>query len=419
MPHSHSILTWIISIASIGLVLVRPFRLPEAVWAVLGAALLVLTGVLSFRQALAAAGKGLDVCLFLTGMMLISELARREGVFDWLAGHAVAASKSSPRRLFALVYIVGIGVTVLLSNDATAVVLTPAVQTAVKAAQAEPLPYLLICAFIANAASFVLPISNPANLVVFRQDMPPLVSWLLTFALPSLVSICATYALLRLLARKLLSGKINTPSRHAELSTSGKIALAGVGFLAVVLIFASAMGHDLGAPACVAAFLVLATITMRDSLAPREVLKKIAWSILPLVAGLFVLVEGMNQAGALPAAIDALNRLQESPPLTAALASAFGVALVSNILNNLPSGLIAGTAVHAAHIQGIVRSAVLIGIDLGPNLSVTGSLATILWLIAIRREGQQVQFLRFLKWGAVVMPPALALAVLALLIKAR
>jgi arsenical pump membrane protein len=418
MPHSHSVLAWIISIVSIGLILVRPFRLPEAVWAVLGALLLVLTRVLSLRQAAAAASKGLDVYLFLSGMMLISELARREGVFDWLAGHAVAASKSSPRRLFALVYVVGIGVTVLLSNDATAVVLTPAVQSAVKAAQAEPLPYLLICAFIANAASFVLPISNPANLVVFRQDMPPLVSWLLTFALPSLVSICATYALLRVLARKLLGGRISTPPRQAALALSGKIALGGVGFLAVVLIVASAIGQDLGAPACLAAFLILAIITVRDPMAPREALRKVPWSVLPLVAGLFVLVEGMNQAGALPAAIDILIRLQESPPPAAALASAFAVALVSNLMNNLPSGLIAGTAVHAAHIQGIVRAAVLIGIDLGPNLSVSGSLATILWMIAIRREGQRVGFLQFLKWGVVVMPPALALSVLALLLKA-
>lgn len=418
MPHYQSVLTWTVFIASIALVLIRPIRLPEAVWAVLGAALLVLTGVLSFRQALAAAGQGLDVYLFLTGMMLISELARREGVFDWLAGHAVAASKCSPRRLFALVYLVGIGVTVLLSNDATAVVLTPAVLSAVKAAQAEPLPYLLICAFIANAASFVLPISNPANLVVFRQDMPPLVSWLLAFGLPSLVSICATYVLLRVLARKLLSGKIDVAAVHATLSPSGKITLAGVGFLAAVLIAASAFGQDLGAPACAAALFVLAIIALRDRHAPREALQQIPWSVLPLVAGLFVLVEGINRAGALHAAVNGLNQLQELPPPAAALTSAFAVALISNLTNNLPAGLIAGTAVYTAHVQGIIRAAVLIGIDLGPNLSVTGSLATILWLMAIRREGQRVGFLQFLKWGVVVMPPALALAVLALLLKA-
>ncbi len=82
-------------------------------------------------------------------------------------------------------------------------------------------------------------------------------------------------------------------------------------------------------------------------------------------------------------------------------------------MNNLPSGLIAGAAVKAAHATGALRNAVLIGVDLGPNLSITGSLATILWLIAIRREGLDISFWKFLKWGALVMPPALLLAILA------
>ena len=417
MPLSHTLLTWTISATSIALVLIRPWRLPEAVWAVFGAILLLLTGVLSPRQALLAAGQGLDVYFFLIGMMSISELARREGVFDWVAAHAVAASKSSPVRLFTLVYLSGTAVTALLSNDATAVVLTPAVQSAIKAAQAEPLPYLFVCAFIANAASFVLPISNPANLVVFHQGMPPLYRWLLTFSLPSVCSIVATYILLRLLARNLLNGKIGAP-RRTTLSNSGRITFAGIAFMAIMLIAASALGKDLGAPACIAAFVALAAVTLGDRSAPSEVLRKVAWSVLPLVAGLFVLVQAMNQAGALAAAVNLLGRLQQSPPITAALASSFGVALVSNVMNNLPSGLIAGAAVHAAHIQGSLRAAVLLGIDLGPNLSVTGSLATILWLIAMRREGQQVGFARFLKWGALIMPPALALAVLALFVHA-
>jgi arsenical pump membrane protein len=124
----------------------------------------------------------------------------------------------------------------------------------------------------------------------------------------------------------------------------------------------------------------------------------------------------MNQAGALPAAVSALRRLSEWNTAGGALTAAFGIAFISNLMNNLPSGLIAGSAVHLAHITGPLRGSVLIGVDLGPNLSVTGSLATILWLIAIRREGQQVGFWKFLKWGAIVMPPALAFSVLALLI---
>src|ERR1700674_3618300 len=126
--------------------------------------------------------------------MLIAELARREGLFDWLAALAVEHARGSPQRLFMLVYGVGTIVTVFLSNDATAVVLTPAVAAAVKTAKAEnPLPYLLVCAFIANAASFVLPISNPANLVIYDHHMPALLQWLPRYALPSAVSIVATY----------------------------------------------------------------------------------------------------------------------------------------------------------------------------------------------------------------------------------
>ena len=163
-----------------------------------GAVLLVALGLLSPQDALTGVGKGTDVYLFLFGMMLLAEIAREEGLFDWLAAVATSHAKGSASRLFLLTYGVGTIVTIFLSNDATAVVLTPAVAAAVKTAKAEqPLPYLLICAFIANAASFVLPISNPANLVIYGSHMPPLLQWLPAYALPSVLSIAATYLVLR------------------------------------------------------------------------------------------------------------------------------------------------------------------------------------------------------------------------------
>ena len=181
--------TWgIAGLATFG-VIARPWNFPEFIWAVVGAALLVQLNLLPWPDALAAAAKGTDVYFFLIGMMLLAEVARKEGLFDWLAAQAVQSSKGSAKRLFLIVYVVGTLVTVFLSNDATAVVLTPAVYAATRAAKVEPLPYLFICAFIANAASFVLPISNPANLVVFGTQMPSLSVWLHYFALPSA---CAT-----------------------------------------------------------------------------------------------------------------------------------------------------------------------------------------------------------------------------------
>jgi arsenical pump membrane protein len=134
--------------------------------------------------------------------------------------------------------------------------------------------------------------------------------------------------------------------------------------------------------------------------------------VLPLVAGLFVMVEALQKSGL----IDLLSRLLHHEAQTNPTAASWGagliVAVASNLMNNLPAGLIAGTAVQAAGVSTHITNAVLIGVDLGPNLSVTGSLATILWLTALKREGLTIDAWTFLKLGAIIMPPALLLALL-------
>ena len=128
----------------------------------------------------------------------------------------------------------------------------------------------------------------------------------------------------------------------------------------------------------------------------------------------FVIVEAVNATGGLAAGVTLLRNLHALP---GTLSAGFGIALLSNLMNNLPSGLLSGAAVRASGVAGPVRDAILIGVDLGPNLSISGSLATILWLIAIRREGLEVGFWRFFKWGVWVMAPALFVAILALWVK--
>lgn len=117
---------YLIAALSTAGVMLRPFNLAEAVWAVAGAALLVALGLISIPDTLTGIAKGGDVYLFLFGMMLLAEIARAEGLFDWLAAVATSHADGSARRLFLLTYSVGIVVTVFLSNDATAMVLTPA-----------------------------------------------------------------------------------------------------------------------------------------------------------------------------------------------------------------------------------------------------------------------------------------------------
>ena len=411
--------TWAIAILATLGVIVRPWNLPEFIWAVAGAALLVLLGLLPWPDALAAAGKGTDVYFFLIGMMLLAEVARKEGLFDWLAAQAVRHSRGEAKRLFLIVYIVGTVVTVLLSNDATAVVLTPAVYAATRAAKVEPLPYLFICAFIANAASFVLPISNPANLVVFGQDMPPLAVWLRLFALPSLAAIVATYLALRLTQRRALDAPVAEVGDISPLTFAGKLAAWGIVMTAVVLLVASALGWALGLPTLVAGAAVTTLVLLLGRQSPWPILQDISWSVLPLVAGLFILVEGLNRTGVLPALAAVLKRTAATSPQLTGWLAGIAVAIASNLVNNLPVGLMAATIRHTAQVPTEVAGAILIGVDLGPNLSVTGSLATILWLIALRREGEHVGALRFLRLGLVVMPPALLLSLLALSVMSR
>jgi arsenical pump membrane protein len=403
--------TWIIAGVSTAGVIARPFNLPEAIWAVAGAALLVALQLISPQDALIGVGKGVDVYLFLTGMMLLAEIARVEGLFDWLAAVATRRARGSARRLFLLIYGVGTLVTIFLSNDATAVVLTPAVAAAVKTAKAEqPLPYLLVCAFIANAASFVLPISNPANLVIYGSHMPPLLQWLPRYLLPSVLSIGATYLVLRWTQRGALGQRVAQDVPVPRLSGAGKTAALGIAATALVLLGASAMDIRLGLPTAIAGAVTAAVVLIRERKGPWVIVKDISWRVLPLVAGLFVLVEALDKTGLIGAIGTFLRDQAERSASSAAWGAGIIVALAGNLMNNLPVGLVAGTAVQTSHVADQVTRAVLIGVDLGPNLSITGSLATILWLTALRREGQSVSAATFLKLGVLVMPPALLLA---------
>jgi arsenical pump membrane protein len=128
------------------------------------------------------------------------------------------------------------------------------------------------------------------------------------------------------------------------------------------------------------------------------------------VAGLFVMVDAVESIGALKYTQQALQWAQAQGVVIGALVLSFVVGLANNVVNNLPLGLVAGATVQAAHAKGLIANAVLIGVDLGPNLSVTGSLATILWLIALRREELEVTFWDFFKVGIIAMPAALLAA---------
>jgi arsenical pump membrane protein len=240
--------------------------------------------------------------------------------------------------------------------------------------------------------------------------MPPVQQWLRYFGVPSVLSIAATYVTMRFIFRQELAAVIDHEVPAEPLRNEGKLVLGGIAFMVLLLLAASSIKMDLGLPACLAALAVAAAVSIKSRSNPLPLARGISWSTLILVAGLFIMVDAVENIGALDLTQAWLARAQELGSAVAALVVGFAVGIGNNLVNNLPLGLIAGGTLHAAHAQGLIAHAVLIGVDLGPNLSITGSLATILWLLALRRENVDVTFWQFLKVGAIAMPVALLLS---------
>jgi arsenical pump membrane protein len=174
------------------------------------------------------------------------------------------------------------------------------------------------------------------------------------------------------------------------------------------------MGGPVGPATLLSGIIAMLFVAGKQRCVMTSALRHVSWSIIPLVAGLFVMVSALQRTGALTISAAALEKTAAWPPVAGLSASAFGFGIAANAINNLPMGLIGAAAIHAVHGTRAVHAAVLLGIDLGPNLSVTGSLATILWMMALRREKIVVSGWQFLRTGVLIMPPALLMATLAL-----
>jgi len=343
-------------------------------------------------------------------MMALAEFARGEGVFDWLAGGTVRAARGSRVRLLLLVYGAGVATTALLSNDATIVALTPAVLAAIARTNAPPEPYVFACALVANAASFVLPISNPSNLLFFAAHMPPLATWFASFALASVASVLLTYAALAFVFRHDLRGALCVDGGRA--ARPRMTALATLGAAGIVLVVTSSLRGPLGAVAFGLGVVAAIVAALARPRAPVAIARGIAWPVVALTAALFVLVDALDAAGAgsLPRALFAWATHASAP--VARVGVAFAAAAASNVVNNLPVALDVGNAVGRVHPMPALGAAALAGVNVGPNFTVNGSLATLLWLAVLRRAGIEVTALRFAAVGLAATPAALAVAAL-------
>jgi arsenical pump membrane protein len=305
--------------------------------------------------------------------------------------------------LFILLFLTGAVLTLVLSNDATAIVLTPIVYRAIAKRGGDAMPFLFGCTFVADTASFGLPFANPANVIILPN--PRLLPYLIHLGPPQIVAIGANLALFLLLYRSQLRGRYElatgAPPSGAVLRTL--LAMASVG---VAYVIALALRWPLGPVAAIGACVTLAIAFIP----PRSALRRVSWSTFALLAGLFALLDAVARAGFVTWALQGLESVSRFGNAALDAASAGGAALFSNVLNNLPVAIASSYVVRQMPTEHLAYP-LIVGVDLGPNLTTTGSLATILWLTLLRERGVHVNAFEYFKLGAVVVPTTIAVTV--------
>jgi len=332
--------------------------------------------------------------------MGISAAAEISGLLDWVAGRMLVSAGGSRRKLFVWTFLVGAMLTVPLSNDATAIVFTPVVYRAVVKRGVDALPYLYACTFVADTASFGFPFSNPANVLVLPA--PDLWVFIIHLGPPMLAALAINLGIFMLVFRSQLRGSYPTDGAPMPMTPRVLRTLVAIIGVAVAYVVILLVHWPLGPVAFVGAAVALVVAQA----APRDAAARIGWGIFPLLAGLFVLVDAVERSGSIGVIVQAMQRLSHEGPLVATLAAAFGSAFAANLLNNLPVGVVSGAIVtHAANPT--VAYPLIAGIDLGPNLTTSGSLATLLWLSTLRARGVEISPIEYLRLGLLVVPPML------------
>lgn len=394
------------------LVVARPWRLGEAWSSAAGATLMLLTGGVSPAAAVASLAAEWNLFLFFLGLMLIAAIADLAGFFDWAAGLATAAAKGNGRLLLLNVLLLGTVITVFLSNDAAALILTPVVYTITTRLRLRVMPYLFAVSFVANAASMTLPISNPINILTGDRLHAPLAVYEEHLLAGSLVSIVITAGVFLAVFWRATDRPFNYDWRAALARATAdrtlfRSVLVCLALLAVAYVIGSALNWPLGVVAIAGGgtLLLLVLALRRD---PRDHLRAhLSPALFVYLAGLFILVRGVQDAG-ITAALVSGAAARATDPASAVIAGLLGSAAISNVVNNLPgllvfiSGAQAGGV--AAHLQSPFLFGALAGADLGPNLTPVGALSTMLWLVIVRRRGVEVSAWDYLRLGAIIAP---------------
>jgi arsenical pump membrane protein len=398
-------------IAVLAWAVIRPRDWPEAVAAVPAAAVLIATGAISGQDALAEAQRLGPVIGFLAAVLVLAQLCDDEGLFRACGAWMARGSRGRPRRLLVQVFAVAAVTTAVLSLDATVVLLTPVVFVTAARLRVPPRPYMYACTHLANSASLLLPVSNLTNLLAFSASGLSFGRFAALMALPWLAAVGVEYAVLSRFFRTDLSAGAKQPQEEESNDETGlpKFTVAVVAMTLAGFAIASAAGvNPAWAALAGAAVLAVRGLAQRRT-TPAGLARAADVPFLIFVLGLGIVVKAVVDNG-LSGALHPL--LPSGISLPALFAVAALSAVLANLINNLPAVLVLLPLAAPSGAGAIL--AVLLGVNIGPNLTYTGSLATLLWRRVLRQHGSAPSLREFTTLGLLTVPAGLALAVLAL-----
>lgn len=394
-----------------------------------GAVLALLTGTVSLADVPVVWNIVWNATATFIAVIIISLVLDEAGFFEWTALHVARWGRGNSGRLFAYMILLGAVVSALFANDGAALILTPiviAMLVALRFSPASTLAFVMAAGFIADTASLPLVVSNLVNIVsadFFQIGFGEYASIMWPV---NIVSVTATLLMLWLFYRKDIPASydphaLEQPQNAIRDRATFRAGWWILGFLLVGLFALEPLGIPISAVAAVCAA-VLLIIAGKGSVIPtRQVLANAPWQVVLFSLGMYLVIYGLRNAGLTEALSSLLNTFASHGLWSATLGTGLTAALLSSIMNNMPSVLISALSIQGSEASGVIQQAMIyanvIGCDLGPKITPIGSLATLLWLHVLAQKGIRITWGYYFRVGCVITFPILIATLAALAVR--
>ncbi|MEE1888946.1 arsenic transporter [Pseudomonas carassii] len=411
------------------LVIWQPRGLGVGWSAALGALIALAVGAVSLQDIPAVWAIVWNATATFIAIIIISLLLDEAGFFEWAALHVARWANGSGYRLFAFCVLLGAAVSAVFANDGAALILTPIVMSmllALRFSAATTLAFVMAAGFIADTASLPLVVSNLVNIVSADYFGLGFGEYAAVMVPVNLVSVVATLGVLWLFFRRDLPRHYALDALKApEAAIHDRATFVVGGWMLVVLLVGLFALEPLGVPvsavAAVCAAMLFAVAARGHRISTRRVLREAPWQVVIFSLGMYLVVYGLKNAGLTDLLTQLLDRLAAHGLWSATLGTGLLAALLSSVMNNMPSVLIGALSIQASDAQGLVREAMIyanvIGCDLGPKITPIGSLATLLWLHVLERKGMRITWGYYFKVGILLTLPVLLITLSALALR--